>query len=539
MFNLIKENEREMIINYIKADREYWGQELESFETIFAAWAAEKSEYLFKTLDNQLILSKEINIQDEALIVHKLDKAIGGHYFRGNINVAIANNEFEIQFKGDGVKSASGYRWVITRTLLDANNLIDKIKDSDYFTPYKIIFKSGHTVQVDVGTRPMRVLKKIAEECGVEGYEDFRLKHSMILNDRKTYGILCLSIHPLDYMTMSDNKCNWSSCMNWAGPGEFRAGTIEMMNSSMVVEAYLKASEDMEMPGGGTWNNKKWRELFIVHPSVILGIKGYPFQSKGLEKLCLDWLKELVEKNLGWKYCDETEQYSNDAGSNGLSFETDYMYNDVYDLHNCYYHYPVEEIEREYINYSGPFTCMVCGSTEKSEGPTCAITCDDHSPYHLCVECGEWYLESEMVEFEGELYCESCYECLPTCAGCGERFSHYDDKTTHYTIIYKDRISYEYQLPLCDSCLEEGKLVDKKKMVKITARDIHWGIDEQYKGFFFEDLTAEGQYAFFNFIRNRYGLDTEEAILSWSRKNVNLKFEPCFVEQHGSSIDFL
>lgn len=530
MFNLIKENEREKIINYIKADKEYTGQEFESFETIFAAWAAKKREYLFKALGNQLILSKEINIQDEALLVHKLDRVIDNHYFRGNVSEAARNDEFEIQFKGGEAKLASEYKWVITRFLFNANNLIDKIKDTEFFTPYKIIFKSGHTVQVDVGARPMRILKKIAEECGVEGYEDFRLKHSMILNDRRAHGTLCLSIHPLDYMTMSDNKCNWSSCMNWAGPGEFRAGTIEMMNSPMVVEAYLKASEDMEMPGGGTWSNKKWRELFIVHPKVILGIKGYPFQSKGLEKICLDWLKELVEKNLGWKYCDETEQYDNTVGSHDLYFDTDYMYNDVYDIHNSYFHYPVEEIEKEYINYSGPFTCMICGSAGKSEGPNCAITCDNHSPYRLCPECGEWYLESEMVEFEDELYCESCYECLPVCADCGERFSHYNDKTTHYTIVYKGHISYEYTLPLCKNCLEEGRLVDKKKMVKIIARDPHWGVDETYTGFFFEDLTAEGQYAFFNFIRNRYGLGTKEEILRWSRKNVSLKFEPCFVE---------
>jgi hypothetical protein len=51
---------------------------------------------------------------------------------------------------------------------------------------------------------------------------------------------LVLSIHPIDFMTSSDNASGWTSCMNWRDDGGYSSGTIEMMNSNMVIIAYLE-----------------------------------------------------------------------------------------------------------------------------------------------------------------------------------------------------------------------------------------------------------------------------------------------------------
>ena len=77
------------------------------------------------------------------------------------------------------------------------------------------------------------------EYFAADEWEEIRLAHSQIFNTNKMTGTLCLSIHPLDYATASDNDNGWSSCMSWRDDGCYRMGTVEMMNSPMVICAYF------------------------------------------------------------------------------------------------------------------------------------------------------------------------------------------------------------------------------------------------------------------------------------------------------------
>ena len=129
--------------------------------------------------------------------------------------------------------------------------------------PFEVNLPDGKILKVQKGTKPLRVLAKMAQAFNLEGFEEFRLTHSRILNQKKMTGELCLSIHPMDFMTMSDNNSNWESCMSWSDYGCYRRGTVEMMNSECVVVAYLRAKEDMKVSEDLYWNNKKWRCWFF------------------------------------------------------------------------------------------------------------------------------------------------------------------------------------------------------------------------------------------------------------------------------------
>ena len=162
--------------------------------------------------------------------------------------------------------------------------------------------------------------------------------HSRILNQKYMDGELCLSIHPLDYMTMSDNDNNWDSCMKWNGVGDYRCGTVECMNAPNVLIAYLHNPDHPMNPftfKDWKWNSKKWRELFIVNEEVISEVKGYCFQDESLTNTILMWIKELAEKNLGWTYdndeinIQETIPWENDADMCFRFYPGKYMYNDI------------------------------------------------------------------------------------------------------------------------------------------------------------------------------------------------------------------
>lgn len=98
-----------------------------------------------------------------------------------------------------------------------------------------------------------------------------------------------LSIHPMDYLTMSLNDCNWSSC---ASPeGEHFESAWSTMIDTVTMVAYLKSDKSDVKIGDNFWNNKKLR--FLVHwdqerPEFIVCNKIYPMK-------CLDLYDHLIK----------------------------------------------------------------------------------------------------------------------------------------------------------------------------------------------------------------------------------------------------
>ena len=112
---------------------------------------------------------------------------------------------------------------------------------------------------------------------------------SRCIQEDKIEGRLCLSVHPLDYLSSSENTHNWRSCH--ALDGEYRAGNLSYMLDSSTIICYLKSEEDTKLPNFPEyipWNNKKWRVLLFLSDNweVIFAGRQYPFSSQtGLDHL--------------------------------------------------------------------------------------------------------------------------------------------------------------------------------------------------------------------------------------------------------------
>lgn len=390
-----------------------------SLRSLLRFWNDEKVD-LYKMFGENYILEKKVNFE----------KSI---YDRKK---AVRDNLFGLPFYD------RYYRWArsVQRYLNWQNNKEDNITfdgldalmtetslaNNKYDGPSFKITIADEVIQVPRGSKPSRILAKIANYADIEGYENFRLKHSFVLNDRFVKGTLCLSIHPLDYMTMSDNDYDWQSCMNWRDEGCYRMGTVEMMNSPYVVVAYLKGDDNLRFYQG-EWNNKRWRNLFIVDRDVIIGIKGYPYQNTQLDTFCLEWLKELAEKNLGYSYlnkifenrfdsAEETFEFEDEETEIkvNFSFETGLMYNDFGNDNNSHFIIGKSTGEDGWvsIHYSGVAECMKCG-TIIEDGYNCAGTelliCTDCNDVNYCNDCGATLSQDDTYELDGDYLCEDCY----------------------------------------------------------------------------------------------------------------------------------
>ena len=393
---------------------------------------AEAKESLFKLFGNKFILSKEIEmvkplpeLKEEVRAMRKKHNAFLDAF--GKILHEYAPWYLELEpRRSDKFEDLGGDEEYI-RTRHRAHWAIQYLVDTDClannsynYDTTEVPLPDGKVYKIQQGCRPMRALSKIAEAYGIEGFEDFRLAHSLVLNQKKIKGTLHLSIHPLDYLTMSDNDSNWESCMNWHDAGQYRAGTVEMMNSKSVVVAYISNdSKPFKPTGTFEWNNKKWRQLFVVDNDFIASVKAYPYESQELTTEVINELLALKD----WSGAEIAPFYPNkDMPYNGINVNikmtTGSMYNDFSTTTHFIAMDPNLNTDTYFTEYcySGLSECMWCGEhNDHCDNDEALVCCHNCLPVGRCSECGElyysdWGYSTDMCEcceeYEEEFYDE-------------------------------------------------------------------------------------------------------------------------------------
>lgn len=395
-----------------------------SVETLLAPWATNK-ERLWKMFGEKLILTKEVEYErDFEELRSEMERMLSAHHSFVQTFFARLQEELDVNvsqwrdyaYHDDAPAERFYY---MCRSAMNEANLVEARLTDDM--PEVTI--CGQRVRLARGQKTMRAIGKIARllNLAVE-FEDFRVAHSMVLNQAKLKGKLCLSIHPLDYATASDNESGWSSCMSWRERGEYRFGTVEMMTSSYVICAYL-ASDSVEMDiGEGKWPSKKWRAWVIVTPDFIVVNRNYPYDNEDLMRACVDWVKEMAGEYYHVKY---GETHNNWNQNEFFEIDMNYMYNDLGDGHVGCYAEGADTGYCKYINISGPAICMWCGKTvdyNSDDDAACTLTCQECSGRVRCACCGTSISHGyEMWGPDDEPYCECCYQDrFSTCDCCND-----------------------------------------------------------------------------------------------------------------------
>ena len=299
-----------------------------------------------------------------------------------------------------------------------------------------------------------------------EQLTDLQMAVSRVIQKDKVKGKLCLSVHPLDYLSSSENNHNWRSCH--ALDGEYRMGNLSYMIDESTIICYLKSEENTILPNFPPtlpWNNKKWRVLihFSNDKEMLFSGRQYPFSSnKGLE-LILEKLLPLAGLGRDWTKWDNTFLSEFKRNEDLLTFNSPYVpiaddliklnqlvksgqgslnYNDV--LYSNYYtpYYSYCENHPWYKSFTGGTTkntrfeigkAVKCLSCEQeyitlTDVPRC-IQCEEkygvaeHESFETCAECGERiYVDNAFFIDNVGFVCESCfYESgnYVKCEDCG------------------------------------------------------------------------------------------------------------------------
>jgi len=270
---------------------------------------------------------------------------------------------------------------------------------------------NGKVLKIPRDTKIMRAVRKVLQYYNfpyMKSFNKWRDDISVINTDKEIDAELVISINPVDFITMSDNKTGWTSCMSWIDSGAYSTGTIEMMNSNVAAVAYLRSISPFEY-NGLKIPNKSWRTLVFIHRDILLVGKHYPYQSEVLAKIILNKVQEIVRKNIGWKYQYKNQCYRDMIHSYDNKYVREYfqridcghkiytymnvMYPDMIEDHYTDYWCCRNYVKKNlYLNLSGPATCMCCGKPidkyHDNEISTNIKYCDDCEELYKCCGCG-------------------------------------------------------------------------------------------------------------------------------------------------------
>lgn len=528
-------------------------------EQYLETWYKEKSKALLPMFGNKCIISEKVTyeVPTDAINTYISEKIISTdewrevvHWLRSVIYAAIFLNDehtkritYDPWETDETVDPIERTTWYYIRDLIDQfgytyNYTVNKVTIAENFVikpnPLNHLTKAFSVTKTE---KPFRVITHILNDLWpianrlypdeftikqknnmVNIIEKYRLIHSQILNNKKSHGNLCISIHPMDFLTASDNKCKWNSCMTWTrygDPGEYRNGMLEMMNSPIVVIAYLESNSTYYPMGTDyiPWSNKKWRELFIVERSYISGIKGYPYYATDLENAVISKLAAIA-KAYGWPAYENNIQSSGgeltQIGNIRGLLTTDLMYNDAY---HCGHRYVVssEPAPNPLFHYSGAAKCIVCGKPLCEHGVPANRDKDDfweedynfHTPYcddcdldlH-CDRCGGsvTLYPGDYYRIGDKLYCPDC--CVE-CDGCGE--PALDNNTTRILFFLDNQSDSWYESTwktICPDCVAKYQnLIYPVDLSKVARDDsTHFPYWSPRTGFLTLDIRAPHEY---------------------------------------------
>lgn len=319
----------------------------------------------------------------------------------------------------------------LNRFILDAyhmswNSMLEHFLSKNYANFYSNIVEEEFVLDDKVITKGTKIIKAF-KHFGLrdEVLRTLQDQASRLIQEDCLTGTLCLSVHPLDYLSSSENTHNWRSCHSL--DGAYRSGNLSYMLDNSTIICYIKSDGEYKLPNFPEevlWNSKKWRLLVHINEDRTCGACGrsYPFHLQSAMEQCIDEVLKSLNCN--------PEDYSNESlteTKNGPRkreqlcgiYDNDHSthYNDVLKSPYPHLHFWRNDIKGEFIPFGigHKVKCIVCGEETLVEGnesmlcDTCWKEYANDQDWVLCEFCGTRTRLEDTDYVEGYGYV--CVEC--------------------------------------------------------------------------------------------------------------------------------
>lgn len=262
--------------------------------------------------------------------------------------------------------------------------------------------------------------------------EEIRTEASRIIQKDKVNGTLVFSVHPLDYLSISETTYNWRSCH--AMDGDYRLGNLNYMTDACTVVCYIKDSSGSKynlpnFPDSVPWNSKKWRVLLYMSGSATIASRQYPFAVQDVfsiidHELSQPWNTTGFTLGAGPWVTDTIS----DMQTQTVNAPHTGQFNDTL-TSSSYLNIWHKGWANKPIVVGEPIHCLHCGKEYPAGADTflcfsceCNYGTQAREDIFVCDCCGYRKPISELYQTQdGSYICEQCVqEETVVCATCGE-----------------------------------------------------------------------------------------------------------------------
>lgn len=284
-------------------------------------------------------------------------------------------------------------------------------------------------------------------------------KYSELIQQDKVSGTLCASIHPLDFLSASENNYRWRSCH--ALNGDYANGNLSYMLDDCTIMFYIKGIEDSKLPRfpeNIPWNDKKWRMFAFIDQEERFFFAGrqYPFFSQEILDIIHNFICHCCSYHhfYNWehKYITRAKLYDFDNNEESVLFPEEYLLTKQGDLltrnliiedadYSTHYNDLIKS--NHYLpHYAFSMCNTLCGGS-------IAPMIIGHKP--ICPCCGK---EKKNINTENFI-CPECYKILHpyTCDCCGKIVYDNFDWLYGYGVVCQDCRSQH--VVRCEKCGRE------------------------------------------------------------------------------------
>ena len=382
-------------------------------------------------------------------------EALGGELIKEAETVSFSLSEEEknkrvSSFIHDLEYRHSDLAWFI---YLNRNSFYDNIVSKEY------TLETGDTIP-----KGMKLLKSFKYFISdKEELNKLQTQASMMIQEDKVEGVLCFSVHPLDYLSISENTYNWRSCH--ALDGEYRSGNLSYMCDESTVVCYLRGKDTQvrlpRFPEDVLWNSKKWRMLMFLSESwqSMFAGRQYPFYSEealGVVGPAFRNALGIVEENWTKWYNDSLNSYTTKEEKHRTTRRTVVLGQKYYDIEDLITDGKGSRHFNDLTN-SSCYTPFYSWRKYRNLGHNSNYPCGHGEHYTIgasapCIVCGE-----EEVALTELMYCSECYADYMTnsegtvgCVICGTRDYYENMNMVNEEYLCSDCLDRE--CVLCDYC---------------------------------------------------------------------------------------
>lgn len=308
------------------------------------------------------------------------------------------------------------------------------------------IVKEKCGVFCSVGQKTSRIINAICKRYGLDQHPEYNARFAKLadsLNPMQVKRTALLSVHPCDYLEMSNRKNSWSSC-HCLDNGEYHGGTLSYMNDECSMIFY---TVDDDVTGDFYTAPKRTRQVFCYNNGILLQSRMYPQTDDNEAR---EMYRNIVQHTIAdclmlpnlWTLKREHDEVSRRVSTHDDALHyRDYEYKCYKSNISLLKDAGIDDDANILVGHTA--YCLECSEPVNETNTIYCDSCSDDG-YVTCEDCGHRTREDDAHYINGYYYCDDC------CSYCEDCHEYTTGDTTE---VHGDN-GYTYYM--CQGCLEEN-----------------------------------------------------------------------------------